>query len=268
MNSNSNLPLSGKTIVFTRAQEQQGEVHDLLQGQGAKVLDMPALVIGPPDEWNALDNALLEIDSFDWIVFSSSNGVRAVEKRLNIQNQTLTKIKSTLKIATVGKKTGASLERIGVVPDFVPPEFVSDSLIENFPVNLVGLKMLIPRVQTGGRTILADAFGEAGVEVVEVAAYESVCPKEIPSETLQALINKEVDAIAFTSGKTAVHTAQLMSEQFGTNWEKYLQGIKLISIGPQTSLSCKKYFNRVDREAVPHDLHGLIKACIDSILQV
>ena len=260
----SDLPLYQKTIVLTRALEQQGEAHDLFKFKGARVLDLPALVIGPPTQWDDLDNALEVLDTFHWIVFSSSNGVRAVEARLQKMSRSLANNTNTLKIAAVGRKTAISLKNIGVVPDLVPPKFVADSLIEHFPFKGKALNILIPRVQTGGRTILAESFGDAGMKVVEVAAYESSCPKQIPEETAKAFLNREVDAIAFTSGKTVVHTAQLMLQRFGHDWRHNLDEINLISIGPQTSLSCKKYFSRVDQEADPHDLEGLIKACIVS----
>ncbi len=263
----SDLPLNQKTIVLTRALEQQGEAHSLFKLKGAKVLDLPALVIGPPKKWDDLDKALNALETFDWIVFSSSNGVKAVEERLQTMSLSLVNNSNRLKIAAVGRKTAISLKKMGVIPDFVPPKFVADSLIEHFPFIGEELKMLIPRVQSGGRTILAESFGEAGMKVVEVAAYESSCPKQIPERTVKALLNREVDAIIFTSGKTVVHTAQLLFQRFGNDWQKNLDEINLISIGPQTSLSCKKYFSRVDQEAEPHDLEGLVNACILSFNQ-
>ena len=90
---------------------------------------------------------------------------------------------ASLKIAAVGRKTAQVLDDLGAAADFVPPTFVADSLIDHFPVSGWGLKMLLPRVQSGGRTLLADAFGEAGVRVVEVAAYESAAPPTMPEPT-------------------------------------------------------------------------------------
>ena len=74
--------LEDRTVVVTRAADQQGAARELLEQQGARVLDLPALVIGPPDHWGPLDDALEELDSFHWLVFSSANGVVAVEDRL------------------------------------------------------------------------------------------------------------------------------------------------------------------------------------------
>ena len=101
--------------------------------------------------------------------------------------------------------------------------------------------------------------------VVEVAAYDSRCPEHIAEPAAIALADGEVDVIAFTSGKTASHTAQLMGKRFGSGWEEQLNGVAVVSIGPQTSQSCHEHFGRVDAEADPHDLEGLVNACTQAI---
>jgi uroporphyrinogen-III synthase len=157
------------------------------------------------------------------------------------------------------------LEELGAPADFVPPNFVADSLIEHFPVSGWGLRLLLPRVQSGGRTVLAEAFGEAGARVVEVAAYESRCPQGLPSGALQALQQRRLDAITFASAKTVRHTARMLQDSFGAEWQAVLEGLRLISIGPQTSRSCVEALGRVDAEADPHDLEGLTQACIQAL---
>ena len=257
--------LADRTVVVTRAAEQQGEGRRLLEALGATVLDLPALEIGPPDHWGPLDDALTDLENFHWLVFSSANGVEAVERRLQLRNGSLAHRPHNLRIAAVGRKTARVLEQFGAKADFVPPQFVADSLIDHFPVSGYGLRILLPRVQSGGRTLLADAFGEAGVRVVEVAAYESRCPAAIPESTSEALAERRVDAIAFSSGKTALHTAQLLQQRFGESWQNLISAVKLISIGPQTSRSCLSCFGRVDAEASPHDLEGLVSACAQAM---
>ncbi len=253
--------LSGHTIAVTRAEQQLGEARRLFEQAGAQVLDLPALVIGPPDTWGPLDDALAELEDFHWLVVSSSNGVEAVEQRLRRLGGSLARRPAGLKIAAVGRKTAARLEELGAAPDFVPPAFVADSLIEHFPVSGWGLRLLLPRVQSGGRTLLAEAFGEAGARVVEVAAYESRCPESLPSSTAEALATGKVSAITFSSGKTVQHTAQLLEAGLGESWREQLDRVALVSIGPQTSRSCREVLGRVDAEADPHDLDGLVVAC-------
>lgn len=260
-------PLSGRTVVVTRAEGQLGEARRLLENVGARVLDLPALVIGPPDHYGPLDDALAELESFHWLILSSSNGVEAVEERLRRQGRRLADRPRSLRIAAVGQRTAERLEALGAAADFVPPAFVADSLIEHFPVSGWGLRLLLPRVQSGGRSVLAEAFGEAGARVVEVAAYESRCPDGLPAATAAALAQGEVAAITFSSGKTVSHTAELLERHFGADWQARLQGVAVISIGPQTSRRCQALLSRLDAEADPHDLPGLVAATVRALTQ-
>ena len=257
------MALTDKKIIITRSQEQSSEAREIFRKNGAQVFDLPALEIGPPDDWAPLDEALKKISTFDWIVFSSANGVKNVEGRMKKIDLSLSKISKTIQIAAVGRKTAAFLTDMDAKISFVPPSFVADSLVEYFPQNPKGLKLFIPRVQTGGRSILSDSFKLKGAEVTEVAAYESSCPKDIPHKTKDALISGEIDIIAFTSSKTVVNTVILLKKYFGKNWLKLIEKIKLVSIGPQTSISCKSLIRYPDREAFPHDLEGLLQACIE-----
>jgi len=161
----------------------------------------------------------------------------------------------------VGRKTAERLAQLGAPADFVPPEFVADSLIEHFPCSAWGLRLLIPRVQSGGRTVLAEAFGQAGARVVEVAAYETGCPSGLPSAAVAALAHGRLDALTFSSAKTVRHMTQLLQGAFGDRWANLLEPVAVISIGPQTSRSCRELLGRVDGEASPHDLKGLVRAC-------
>tara|TARA_B100000965_G_scaffold379970_1_gene376127 strand:- start:410 stop:1207 length:798 start_codon:yes stop_codon:yes gene_type:complete len=255
--------LIDKKIIITRAIEQASIAREIFRNNGAEVFDLPALIIGPPDNWTPLDDALKKIYKFDWIIFSSANGVRNVAERMKQIDLSLSKISKMVKVAAVGKKTAALLSDMDVKISFVPPSFVADSLVEYFPQNQKGLKLFIPRVQTGGRSILYDSFKLKGAEVTEVPAYESSCPQVIPQRTLDALKKREIDIIAFTSGKTVINTVKLFKKYFGENWLKLIEKIKIVSIGPQTSISCENLIRKPNKEANPHDLDGLLKACLD-----
>ncbi len=109
------------------------------------MLDLPALVIGPPDSWGPLDDALGELEDFHWLVVSSANGVTAVDERLQAQGRSLARRPASLKIAAVGRKTAQQLEDLGATADFIPPDFVADSLLENFPLASGGNGSFLPR---------------------------------------------------------------------------------------------------------------------------
>ena len=114
--------------------------------------------------------------------------------------------------------------------------------------------------------MLAEAFAEAGSQVVEVAAYESRCPTSIPADTLKALENGEVDAISFSSGKTVTHTVQLLESALGSSCtDQLFRKPAVVSIGPQTSQRCRELLGRVDQEATPHDMEGLVQACVQAM---
>ena len=218
-------------------------------------------MIGPPDHWGPLDDALADLENFHWIIFSSANGVMAVQKRLQRMGSQLSQRPRQLRIAAVGRKTAARLEELGAPADFIPPAYVADSLIDHFPVSGWGLRLLLPRVQSGGRTLLADAFAAAGSRVVEVPAYETRCPEGLPSAAVMALERGELDALTFSSAKTVSHICRLLESSFGPGWLDRLKGVQVVSIGPQTSLRCRQLLGRVDAEADPHDLEGLVAAC-------
>ena len=258
-------PLAGRTVVVTRAEQQLGEARQRFERAGARVLDLPALVIGPPDEWGPLDDALAELADFHWLVFSSSNGVDAVEQRLERIGTNLAHRPRSLKIAAVGARTAARLDALRAPADFIPPSFVAESLIDHFPVSGWGLRLLVPRVQSGGRSVLGEAFSEAGARVVEVAAYESRCPERMPAATAAALGEGRIDAITFSSGKTVQHCCALLEQTFAGRWLDLLKGVAVISIGPQTSRACRELLGRVDGEADPHDLDGVVASCITTL---
>ncbi len=260
---NTEMTLIDKRIIITRALEQSSEAREIFRKKGAEVFDLPSLVIGPPDDWRPLDDALKKIYTFDWIIFSSANGVRNVENRMKEISLSLSKISKNIKIAAVGRKTASLLSAMDAKISFVPPSFIADSLIEHFPSNEKGLKLLIPRVQTGGRSILSDSFKLKGAEVTEVAAYESSCPEDIPRKTIDALNCGIIDIIAFTSGKTVINTVSLFNKYLGENWLTLIEKVKIISIGPQTTISCKNLIREPDKEASPHNLEGLVKACLE-----
>jgi uroporphyrinogen-III synthase len=260
MPSTSSAPLSGKTILVTRAAGQSGQFSDRLRQKGATVVEMPTLEIVPPSTWAALDEAIARLSKFDWIIFTSANAVDYFFDRLATQVVNIGEL-SKIKIAVVGDKTAQCLVKRGLQPDFVPPEYVADSLAAYFPPPLMGTKVLFPRVESGGRDVLIKDFASRGAEVTEVAAYQSACPAAIAPPALEALESKTLDVITFASSKTVQHFCQLV-EQADGSWKTWLDGVCIASIGPQTSKTCTGLLGRVDVEAKEYSLEGLVQAII------
>ncbi|PIG91881.1 uroporphyrinogen-III C-methyltransferase [Gloeocapsopsis sp. IPPAS B-1203] len=252
-----NQPLHGKTILITRSAGQLSEFGDRLVTAGANVLEMPALEIGPPTSWEDLDRAIAHLGDFDWLILTSTNGVDYFFTRLATQGKDARAL-AGVKIAVVGEKTAHSLEEHGLQPDFIPPNFIADALIEHFPEALLAKKVLFPRVETGGREVLVKEFTAKGAEVVEVAAYESRCPQTISPDALTALQQQVVDVITFASSKTVKNFCQLLASHGGAN----LDSVRIASIGPLTSKACQQQFGRVDIEAEEYTLEGLTQAIV------
>lgn len=255
------LPLEEKTILVTRAATQSSKFTTLLQQQGATVIEMPALVITPPSSWKDLDRAIANIAQYNWLILTSANGVNYFCDRLTALGKDARAL-GRIKIAVVGKKTAAVLQQKNLQPDFIPPDYVADSLVENFPEALSNQKILFPRVETGGREILMQELSDRGAEITEVAAYQSKCPDLIDKIAWEALQQGKIDIITFASSKTVANFYHLIQQQLTSESEieSMLKNVCIASIGPQTSQTCHELLGRVDLEAEEYTLEGLTAA--------
>ncbi|MEO0354266.1 MAG: uroporphyrinogen-III C-methyltransferase [Cyanobacteria bacterium P01_A01_bin.3] len=259
--SNMNVtdrPLEGKTVLVTRANAQSGVLSDRLQALGATVTEMPTLEIVPPSDVAPLDRAIADLDGFDWLVLASGNATDAFFQRLQSSGLD-SRALHTVSIAVVGRKTAECLARQGITPDFVPEEYVADALVESLPVS-EGDRLLFPRVESGGRPTLIEGLTKRGVKVLEVAAYQSRCPLDIPPQPLALLNNQQVDVLTFASSKTVLHFHQLVR---GAGLEmSRLDRAKVVAIGPKTAETCREYLGRVDACAREYTLDGLVDAVV------
>jgi uroporphyrinogen III methyltransferase / synthase len=270
--SEFNQPLSGQTVLVTRSAGQSSDFRNSLETQGARVLEMAALEIGPPSSWELLDEAIAQIHTFDWLILTSANGVEYFLERLQAQGKDARALVG-LKIAVVGRKTAASLKQWGLTPDFIPPNYIADELVSHFPeTTWEGLRCLFPRVESGGRDVLVQELSAKGVDVVEVPAYQSQCPETVEPHILQALQQREIDIITFASSKTVAHFWQLLQKkplpEKHEDWLEVLRTVKIASIGPQTSQTCLQLLSRVDIEAQEYTLDGLIQGIVQNCLDL
>lgn len=265
--ANSQLPLADKTILVTRAAGQSSQFSDRLWQAGAQVIEMPTLVIGPPTSWDALDRAIAQLDRFNWLILTSTNGVDYFFDRLSAQGKDPRAL-AGIKIAVVGKKTAESLRSHGLIPDFIPPDFIADSLVAHFPDRLEGCQILFPRVESGGREMLVRELTAKGAQLEEVPAYESRCPEAITPSALAALQNHTVHVITFASSKTVQNFCHLVETTTALSQSKdWLEGVCIASIGPETSKTCQNLLGRLDVEAKQYTLEGLATAICEWAIQ-
>jgi uroporphyrinogen III methyltransferase / synthase len=248
--------LAGKNVLVTRATGQASEFSQMLRSRGARVLELPTLEIVPPTSWQDLDREIGRLSDFNWLILTSTNGVDAFFERLHYAGKD-SRALTGISIAVVGQKTAQSLQQYGIIPDFIPPDFVADSLVSNFPISPAHQRILLPRVETGGRETLAQEFTNLGAIVVEVPAYQSQCPQSIDPSVLLALQSQQVDIITFASSKTVKHFCQLIGDSLPSDWQSR---VCIASIGPQTSATCRSLLGKVDIEAIEYTLPGLVAA--------
>jgi uroporphyrinogen-III synthase len=263
----STMPqLAQQTILITRSTGQSSEFQRLLTHEGATIVEMPALEIQPPSSWAGLDAAIGNLAQFDWLCLTSTNAVDYFTARL-MENGKDYRDLHGIKIAVVGEKTAQSLQQRGICPDYIPPDFVADALVEHFPIDPAGQHVLFPRVESGGREVLVQALSDRGANVTEVAAYQSGCPQQADPAAIAALEQGRVNFITFASSKTVKHFCQLLRQSLGEQWATVLDPVVVASIGPQTSLTCQELLGRVDLEATEYTLPGLTQAIVEFVAQ-
>ena len=250
-------PLFGRRVVVTRARAQAGELSRELEALGAEVFEFPTIEIKPPEDFGPLDEAIRVLDSFDWIVFTSVNGVEAFVKRLKYHGLDLRVVPRRTKLAAIGPATAKRAEEAGLRVDVTPEEYRAEALIGVLAKDsLRGKKVLIPRAKVA-REILPEKLREAGAEVVVPPAYESV-PSGEGRERLQELLeNGEVDCVTFTASSTVENFVRSFDEKEA---ERILSKTRVACIGPITAKTARDHGIRIDAEAEEYTIGGLVSA--------
>jgi uroporphyrinogen III methyltransferase/synthase len=249
------LPLFGKRIVTTRTREQSGAIREALEELGAEAVEIPAIEIRDPQSWEPLDNAIGRLEQFDFLVFTSANGVKKFLGRLQPCGRDVRELKG-LRIGAIGPGTAAVLAATGIRADFLPQEYQAEGLIACLKDDEVrGKSFLIPRAKVA-RDVLPRTLEQHGARVEVVEAYETVQPQFKPGE-IQRLLTPVPDAIAFTSSSTVTNFLKMIeSEQTA----KVLEGVAIASIGPITSDTVRKHGLEVSIEAAESTVPGLVQA--------
>lgn len=195
-------PLFGRKILVTRAREQAGEFAALLEAEGAEVIEFPVIEITPPRSFGAIDEAVSKVRSYDWIVFTSVNGVTKFFERLARSGKDLRELYG-IRIAAIGEITAGEIEKRGIHVDLRPAEFRAEGLIDAFgKEGMRGKRVLIPRAKEA-RDVLPSTLREMGAAVDVVPAYETKKPGRSASSVIRRMLDAgEIDAVTFTSSST------------------------------------------------------------------
>ncbi|MFO1020316.1 MAG: uroporphyrinogen-III C-methyltransferase [Planctomycetales bacterium] len=249
-------PLFGMTIGLTRPSGQLDDVATRAFELGAQPLPLSTMEILPPDDWDEVDRDLAQLPEFDWLVFTSSNGVEFFLRRLWETGGDPRRLAKT-KIAVIGAETAHALETFHLRADLVPESFRAEALAEKLAPLVRGTKVLWARANRG-RDVLPDQLRAAGADFHEVVTYRHVDVQSWPIEYAQMLERDEVDWIGLSSPSIAAQVAKLVpnSRTIGTAQRR----LKLASIRPVTTAAARAVGLTITAEATTYTWEGIFEA--------
>lgn len=255
-------PLFGQRIVVTRTREQASELSKQLVDLGAEVLEIPTIKIVPPDEERREDiiDALLELNSYDWLVFTSPNGVTAFFDLFFRRFEDLRDLGGA-KIAAIGPVTAGKLKELHLQVDLMPDEAVSSKIAKAFEKfeTIENLKICLLRGEEANPE-LPKALEDLGAIVDDIAVYKTVAETEDPGGAASKLLAHGANWITFTSASTVEH----FHARFDLpGLRKRFPDTKLVSIGPETSKALRAIGLEATREAREHTIKGLVQAVVN-----
>jgi len=246
----------GKKILITRAHEQATALAKRLMSLGAEVIEIPTIEIVPPSSWEGLDRAINQLKSYDWIIFTSANGVISFWERLKEKGKNCS-LPSSLKVCAIGPATADQLNKKGARVDYIPKEFIAEAILKGFEkMDIKGKTILIVRAKKA-RDVLPRGLRRMGAEVDVAEAYRTVKPKEGARQLKKLLTEKKIDAITFTSSSTVNHFAELLK---GLDLKKLFKDVAIACIGPITARTAKGWRMKVHIQPKEYTIPALAQA--------
>lgn len=249
-------PLAGRRIVVTRAAHQAHDFSTRIEKLGGTAIACPVIRTIPPSDSRLIDEALQKLDSFDWLFFTSVNGVAFFFDKQ--EKLGLAQIPLPPRIVAVGSKTAAALEARGIPIYHMPDTFTAEHLVASLAgVIRPGDKVLLARARIG-RAVLPEGLVRLGAEVTDAAVYDTVKAKENITELVRLLHAGQIDMITFTSPSTV---RNLLSE-LDESAREALAGVKLAVIGPVTAQAVQAAGLPVHVMPTEYSIDGLLDAMI------
>lgn len=246
-------PLHGVSVLVPRTRQQASALTERLRALGAEAVEAPTIAVEPGREPERLETALAAAGrgAYDWVALTSPNGVEAVFSAVAALGADA-RLLARVRVAAVGSGTAAALRRHGIACDLLPERFTTSGLCEALAASSAPARILLPRADIAGPA-LARGLADAGWSVDEVEAYRTVRPGALPAGVPERVLDGGVDVLAFASSSTVRNLVDLLGGLPPPS-------VRVASIGPVTSETCHELGLRVDAEADPHDVGGLVEA--------
>jgi uroporphyrinogen-III synthase len=247
-------PLAGKRVVSTRPEAQAQEFVAMLREAGAIPVIFPTIQIAPLEDTSELDSALRRLSDYEWVVFTSVNGVNQSLERMQTLAIPLETIQSR-QIAVIGPATRAALNRFGIEAALQPDEYIAEAIVESLKAYgpIAGKRFLLLRADIA-RAALREQLVEVGANVDEVSVYRTV--RGEPAPEAYSALRAGVDVITFTSSSTVRYFFDLLGDEVPA----VTRGAKIICIGPITAKTARDLGLNVDGVAEEYTVPGLVSA--------
>ncbi len=257
-------PLFGKTIIVTRSRDQASEFSEQLTELGANVLEFPTINITIPDDFSPLDNELKSLESTDWIIFTSVNGVDSFFNRIFDLGGDIRDLKG-VKICSIGPATTERIKGYHVKVDCQPPKYVAESVVEVLKEadELKGKRILMPRADIA-RSYIPEELQKIGAEVVDIIAYKTVVATNGDNSVLDKLKSGMVDIVTFTSSSTVRNFIKIVGED---NLSTFKENVQFASIGPITTDTAEEMGIDIHIKADEYTIPGLVQAIVEKLHQ-
>lgn len=252
-------PMFGKTIVVTRSRAQASEFSEKLTDLGAEVIEFPTIDIADPDDFKPMDDEINKIESVDWLIFTSVNGVDAFFDRICNLGKDIRELKG-VKICAIGPATAKRIRDVRLKVDCQPPKYVAESIVEELKKmgEINGKRFLMPRADIA-RSFLPEALINLGAEVADVVAYKTIMAEPRDLNIINKLKNGEINIVTFTSSSTARNFVEIIGKE---NVPLIHKDTKFASIGTITTDTAKELGLNITIEAEQFTIPGLVDAII------
>jgi uroporphyrinogen III methyltransferase/synthase len=253
------LPLFGKKVLVTRAREQASDLSERLRALGAIPVEFPTIRILPPESWTDADHCIQQLIRYDWIIFTSINGVKFFLDRVFVLGRDLRDLKGP-RICAIGPKTAEALEALKVRVEFMPQEYRAEAILEGLKKEMLkGRSILIPRAKVA-RDVLPGELRKAGAVVDVVEVYQTDLPQKDVTEVRGLLRKREISAITFTSSSTVGNYVEMLGPEEA---RQLTSGIPVASIGPITAGKARALGIKTAVMPVEYTIPALVQALVE-----